>query len=111
MQPTLEEEQWRQQQRRSTGYCHDCNFWICVHVEDEDQSCQCPDCNCECPDCSGLDCDCVGLYYYVTQRRIFFVLFKPKNFKNNLYFKTSNQVIQVIEESLYFGNYAMSTED
>jgi len=81
MQPTLEEEQWRQQQRRSTGYCHDCNFWICVHVEDEDQSCQCPDCNCECPDCSGLDCDCGGLHYYVTlMRRNFFCTFQTKEF-------------------------------
>jgi len=71
MQPTLEEEQRRQQQGGSTGYCHDCNFWICVIVEDEDQSCQCPDCNCECPDCSGLHCDCGGLHYYVTQRIIF----------------------------------------
>ena len=53
--------------------------------------------------------DCTIMWHLCEE--IFFVLFKPKNFKNNLYFKTSNQVIQVIEESLYFGNYAMSTED
>ena len=40
---------------------------------------------------------------------MFFVLFKPKNLICT-YFKTSTQVTEVIQESLYFGNYAMSTE-
>ena len=39
---------------------------------------------------------------------MFFCTFQAKEF--NLYFKTSTQVTEVIQESLYFGNYAMSTE-
>ena len=169
MQPTQEEEQHRQQQGGSSTWCHDCNFWICVHGEDT--SCQCPDCNCECPDCSGLDCDCGGLdctimwtfekkhnLYKIT----YFQVVPYKSIKNmlcpsnhsirtseqftprskvrtptkitslnsiskmmwhlqcflyfsrqrifNVYFKIFTQVTEVIQESLYFGNYAMSTE-
>ena len=102
MQPTQEEEQHRQQQGGSSTWCHDCNFWICVHGEDT--SCQCPDCNCECPDCSGLDCDCGGLDCTIMWT------FKKKH---NLYKITYIQVVpyKSIKNMLCPSNHSIRTSE